>query len=203
MIFVLDTNALWKIRGLARLSQAIRARGLRLQVPALVHAERVAQMRRKHGSTFDIGFIQSFIDTHCIEVVSFDRTAAETYAERITKRYPHDSDWHAAKRERCATRFHIVADAGEACPATVDWFISRGHAASGELERVIVVTDDTGVEYDGADILSVDEAIAYVEALPTGTGAGGTGGGARETATQDGTSDSASQGEGNISGGAT
>lgn len=46
MIFVLDTNVLWKIQKLIRLAKAARLHGHGIEVPALAHAERLAQVRR-------------------------------------------------------------------------------------------------------------------------------------------------------------
>lgn len=163
MILVLDTNALWETRAVRRLAELVRKCGFRLQVPALVHAERVAQVRRTHGESFDIAVVQSFIDTHHIEVVGFDRACAERFAEDTWRRFPDAEKWHAAKRTKCATRFHVNADAGVACPSTVDWFIAYGHKAQG-TDRVVLVTNDGGTEFDGDDVLPLSKAIELVEA---------------------------------------
>lgn len=167
MIFVLDTNVLWETNGIRRLSRAIRANGFRLQVPALVHAERIAQARRKHGDKFDMSVIHSFIETHNIEVVPFDRGAAEQYAERVATRYPDDEAWHVAKRNRCAQRFQVSAAAGAACPATVDWFIAHGHPGGDVGERVVFVTNDRGSEHVDTGSLRLTDAIVLAEATMT------------------------------------
>src|SRR5205085_7902275 len=134
-----DNNALWETKLVRRLADLVRQRGFRLQVPALVHAERVAQVRRSHGASFDIAVVQAFIDTHNIEVVGFDRGCAERFVQEVCTTYPDADGWHAAKRTKCATRFRVNADAGQVCPATVDWFIAYGHGRAADArERVVL-----------------------------------------------------------------
>jgi hypothetical protein len=53
MIFVIDTNVLWMTDELAQLATVARRRSHRIAVPALAYAERLAQLRRQMGTTFD------------------------------------------------------------------------------------------------------------------------------------------------------
>jgi hypothetical protein len=156
MIFVLDTNVLWKPRRVARLADVARPRGHTVAVPALAHAERVAQLRREKGDDFDATDIDLFIQTHHIVILPFDQPTAERAAEALATRYPKPDHWHAARRARCATRFQILQpDVGEPCPATVDWYLMASYGSA----EYTVVTHDRRDEFEGMPVLGLDEAI--------------------------------------------
>ena len=63
MVFLLDTNVLFKLGFLRELAGVCRAGGHRLLVSALAHTERVFQLRRQHGSDFDPLIIQPLSDS--------------------------------------------------------------------------------------------------------------------------------------------
>lgn len=163
MIFVLDTNVLWKVQKLAKLASAARRRGHRVEIPALVHAERLAQVRRKiheEGKAFDPSLVEAFLKTHGLVVVPFDKEVAERCAESLAERYPTRDGWHDARRTRCASRFQGVQnEAGKACPATVDWYLHAPY----EAEPFVFVTLDGGGEHAGRGALSLDDAILRAE----------------------------------------
>lgn len=157
MIFVLDTNVLWKVRRLEQLAIVARRNGHRVAVPALAHAERCAQLRREKGAAFDPETIAAFLDTHKIAILPFGRRTAERVAVALAARYPSPDAWHAARRERCAARFRVaLAPGGETCPGTVDWYLA---APYGPPDHVLV-TLDGGVEFAGTDVISLDEALS-------------------------------------------
>lgn len=160
MIFVLDTNVLWKVGRVARLATLARRHGHQVTVPALAHAEHCAQLRRKHGAGFDPETISEFLTTHEIAILPFDRPTAERAAVGLATRYPRKDDWHAARRERCAARFQVAIDqGGQTCPATVDWYLA---APYGPPDHVMVTLDE-GAEFVGTGVISLDDALALAE----------------------------------------
>jgi hypothetical protein len=160
MIFVLDTNVLWKHGRIARLATLARRNGHRVVVPALAHAERIAQLRREHGADFDPEAIREFLTTHKIAILPFGRLTAERAAEALATRYSSPDHWHAARRERCAGRFQVVLDqGGQTCPGTVDWYLAAPYSPP----DYVVVTLDGGAEFAGMDVVSLDEALALAE----------------------------------------
>ena len=161
MIFVLDTNVLWKRERLSRLASAARRSGHEIQIPALVHAERVAQVRRERGAAFDPAFVGAFLQTHGLQVVPFDQEVAERCAEWLAQRYPSRDDWHEARRKRCEFRFQVAAtESGDSCPATVDWYLAASYTA----DPFVFVTLDGGAEWNGTEAVSLDQAIGLAEA---------------------------------------
>lgn len=159
MIFILDTNVLWKTAELGQLATVARRRSHRIEVPALAYAERLAQRRRQIGAAFDPAFFDAFFLTHGLHVVPFDKALAERCAESLAQRYPKKEHWHDARRARCASRFQMAqADAGQTCPATVDWYLAAPYAAP-----FVFVTLDGGSEFDGTGAVGLDSALRLAE----------------------------------------
>ncbi len=161
MIFILDTNVLWKRKKIAQLAVIAKKHAHHLQVPALVHAERLAQVRRdlqKDGKTFDQRVIDALLDTHGIEVVPFDRTVAERSALVLAGMFPSPDHWHEARRERCAHRFQVAQTntPGPVCPATIDWYLHASYATV----PATFVTLDGGLDFEGMQVVDLDRAIA-------------------------------------------
>lgn len=158
MIFVLDTNVLWQRREISRLAKVARDRNHRLEMSALVHAERLAQLRRQIPS-FDPAFFDEFVRTHDIRVVPFDRAAAEHCASILAGRYVSDQHWSDARRRRCVLRLRVEDPGGRPCPSTVDWFLHP------ELHGVdaVLVTNDGGAEFEGARAVTLNKAIELAE----------------------------------------
>jgi predicted nucleic acid-binding protein len=160
MIFVLDTNVLWKITKLIQLASAARRHGHRVEIPVLVHAERAAQLRREKGAAFDPAVIEAFIKTHGLTVAPFDKEVAERCAESLAERYSSKEGWHDARRRRCEARFQMAqAAAGRPCPATIDWYL----AASYTSPPFTFVTLDGNSEFEGTPAISLDSAIHLAE----------------------------------------
>jgi hypothetical protein len=163
MIFVVDTNVLWKTRELVRLAAAARRHGHRVEVPALAHAERLAQLRRQkrqEGKTFDPRIVEAFLQTHGLQVAPFDEELAERCAGSLAERYRSADEWHDARKRRCASRFQMVQDdAGKTCPATIDWYL---HAPYEAAPFVFVILDG-GSEFAGTGSFSLDAAIRRAE----------------------------------------
>ena len=88
--FFLDTNILFKRRFVSELSRQCDARSHRLCVSALVHMERVYQLRRQKGDGFDPAVVDAYISTHRIEIVPFDhgRACGKGRICRISLRHP-------------------------------------------------------------------------------------------------------------------
>ena len=163
MIFILDTNVLWKTRQLERLAAAARRHGHSVEVPALAHAERLAQIRRKNrqeGKTFDPSIVEAFLKTHEIRVAPFDRELADRCAASLADRYPSPDEWHNARRQRCASRFQMAQDdAGRPCPATIDWYLHAPYDAA----PFVFVTLDGGSEFTRTGAISLDAAVRRAE----------------------------------------
>jgi hypothetical protein len=159
MIFVLDTNVLWRTAEIGRLAIAAKRGGHSIAVPALAHAERLAQVRRERheqGKTFNPAMVEAFFRTHDLKVMPFDEAVAERCAESLARRYPKKEHWHDARRSRCASRFQVAQEGtGKACPSTVDWYL---HAPYGAAPYVFVTLDE-GVEFEGMGTISLDSAI--------------------------------------------
>jgi hypothetical protein len=158
MVFLLDTNVLFKLSFLRELSGVCRAGRHRLLVSALSHTERVFQLRRQHGSNFDPAIIQRFLDSHGIEILSFDRGEAEQVAAALGDSFDTHEAWSQAKWRRCArcTRCDAEPPTQPRCPATIDWFIARHRTG----EAVFLITDDKGEEFRGVQVLRPDAALA-------------------------------------------
>jgi hypothetical protein len=163
MIFVLDTNVLWRTAEIGRLATAAKRGGHSVAVPALAHAERLAQVRRERheqGKTFDPAMVEAFFLTHGLEVVPFDKAVAERCAESLAGRFPKKALWHDARRSRCASRFQVAQEGtGKACPATVDWYLHAPY----EGAPYVFVTLDEGVEFEGMGTIGLDSAIQRAE----------------------------------------
>lgn len=160
MIFVLDTNVLWKPKKLAQLASTARRHNHGIEIPALVHAERVAQLRRKKGADFDPAIIEAFIKTHKLKVTPFDKEVAERCARSLAERYSSREEWHDARRKRCETRFQVAqSDAGRSCPATIDWYLAASYSAA----EYVFVTGDGRSEFEGMQTVSLDRALQLAE----------------------------------------
>lgn len=85
------------------LSLQCRDHGHRLCVSALVHMERVYQMRRKKGEGFDPALVEAFIKTHEIEIIPFDRDAAEQVAQALATEFPTDDRGSEFTGVRCVS----------------------------------------------------------------------------------------------------
>lgn len=143
----LDTNVLWSGRQIRALCDLARLAGHQVVVPALVHAERIAQMRRERGSAFSEEAVESFLNTHNIRIEPFDRVDAERAANVLAVAFPTEDDWSAAKHSATSGRH----------PATTDFFIGAPLVDAGHT----FVSGDKGVEFRS---LKVDR-ITYQEAL--------------------------------------
>ncbi len=62
--FFLDTNVLFKVGFVRDLSRKCVDRRHRICVSALVHMERVSQLRREKGDAYDPAAVEAFIRTH-------------------------------------------------------------------------------------------------------------------------------------------
>lgn len=158
-----DTNFLRaraSFASLSRVSQKIRQANsvlapnateppIRIRISALVHEERVYQLRRqraKLGLPFRSEVIDEFLEQLGFKIEEFTRVDAEECAKHLFVQFPDDASWEAAKKSKGSTS------------ATIDWFIV-GHAVS---RKWLVVTNDGGPEWTG---LSKVSHVVWDEAL--------------------------------------
>ena len=144
----LDTNVLRSASQLITLSARARRAGYRVLVPALVHAERLAQMRREFGHRFDISAVNAFMDTNEIAVEPFDMVEAERASCALASAFPTDDRWHDAKKAAVQGRV----------PATTDFYIGAPLANT----QHPLVSGDKGYEFFSLSVTRVtyDQAIA-------------------------------------------
>lgn len=154
---VVDTAAIFNARRLLTWAGDIarmREGGstVRLVIPALVHAERLYQVRRQHAR-FDEAMVHAHIEVlrHAGAVFApFDVRAAEAMAGALCDRYATDEAWDAA---RGGSRHRRQS-------TTVDWFIAA-HA----LPDAVVVTADAGPEWTWVRCARPDDLTAVLGEL--------------------------------------
>lgn len=151
----LDTNVLWDPDDIKKLSRRARAGGYRVVVPALVHAERVAQMQRTFGSRFNIAEIEAFLKTHEITIEPFGQREAECASSVLAEAFPTDDDWHEAKRQALVSR----------TPATTDFFIGAPLVPT----QHPFVSGDTGYEFRSLSVrrITYEQALALFSEDPS------------------------------------
>lgn len=155
-----DTNALSGLRRLAALSEAVRRHserntsegraGIGMMVSTVAHAERLFDLKQDKRDRFDVGVILEGMRSLGISVAPFDARHALDTASRLGERYPSKDAWREAKRRRALHGLGLPAEQatpgnGKRCGMTADWHIG-GHARA---ETAILVTDDTGPEFEG------------------------------------------------------
>lgn len=166
MTLLVDTSVLYKPRRLRELCGAANSRGGRVVVPALVHAERLFQLHRKHGASFDPGEIRGFFEglAPVLTVEALDGPAAEELALHMGGSWRTDGDWRAAKREayrRCMGDPAAEPGTTRPCGAPLDLYL----VGLARPSRPIV-TVDRGPEWSCAPagcVLSLDEALRWLE----------------------------------------
>ena len=166
MTYLLDSSVLTPGR-LSALTIAAASRGTTLVIPALIHAERVFQLRRLHGTTFNATVIQSWFQSYAGVVViePLDVPAAESVASALHARYPVDADWRQAKcvaYHRCAGTQPPAGAGARRCGAPLDLYV----AALASPQRP-VITEDHGPEWGGApegSVLRYEEALLRLQA---------------------------------------
>jgi hypothetical protein len=149
MIFLVDTSVMTS-QYFRPLVEASAKHGHKVEVPALVYAERLFQLRRRRKGAFDPAEIRLWFDRFptTLSVPNLDPVAAESLAAALYARFPDDAAWLSAKRDawrRCLG--HKVTEepgANRQCGASVDLYI-LGLASP---ERP-VVTKDGGPEWKG------------------------------------------------------
>ncbi len=148
---VLDSNAVWgaKLLGLAdrvnlvNLGRPAESR-LTLCVPALVHAEHVAQERRRLGAAFRPAEPIQVLTRKNVTILSFEADDAELSAAAIVGWFPSKEDWRLAKGQRVAQALGVPCPPSvPPVPATLDWYLAAQSAGRGWW----MITDDRGHEF--------------------------------------------------------
>ena len=113
MTFLLDTSILNQLRNVEEFAEFCAARGHRIEIPALVHIERLFQLRREHGENFDESMIRSWFDRFesVVSVQPITTEFAELIATRLHGRVPTDPEWTVLKDDGHSLDAYIVATA--------------------------------------------------------------------------------------------
>ena len=118
---------------------------------AVVHHEKVFHLKRQFGEKFNPHIIVKALKSRGWQIDPYEIRHALATGEWIGNRYPTESAWHLAKKERSLRSLGLdpskveVEGTGRSCGATVDWLII-GHARA---EGCVLVSDDMGPEFAG------------------------------------------------------
>lgn len=156
MTFWLDTQLLWATDFLEEIAPLCARRGHRLSISPVVHAERIAQIRRRNQPT---GSYLARLEQFDIHVGSEERGHAEAAAEVLYSVYPDRDAWRRAALDMYARRLRvepILLGKNDTCTGAADPFIAA--FAVGRRDRF--VSEDFKEER-----LPHDLVISKVEAL--------------------------------------
>lgn len=151
---LLDTNVVFAHRAVGKISadvNRLNASGtdISLFVSAVVHAEKLFDLRQKHSATYDATAVSKSIRARGLKLLAFEERHADYTAELLARSFPKGDAWRAAKRKCCVDCLGLpdagasAPGKGTTCSATVDWLIA-GHALA---NGCILVTDDPGPEF--------------------------------------------------------
>jgi hypothetical protein len=140
------------------LALAARRRGASIEVlvPATSHIEVLLDLRQSTQARYDAAKVFEVLGHNEVTVVPLDLNAADRAAARLHAWFPTQTEWQDAKRKRLN-----IAGTGRA-PATIDWI-----TAAMCPEGAIVVTDDTGTEWRGCDVIGSAELEGILRRLAT------------------------------------
>jgi len=163
MIFLVDTSIITAGR-LRPLVERCAVHGHRVEVPALVHAEYLFQLRRDKGAGFDPTVVQVFFERYpgVLAVAPLDEGAADALAATLYQRFPTDDSWRAIKRSawrRCLGSTAAEDSASKRnCGASVDIYL----AGIASPERPIVTLDrqDEWQDWSPGSVLLYEQALA-------------------------------------------
>lgn len=108
-------------------------------------------LKRQFGEKFNPHIIVKALKSRGWQIDPYEIRHALATGEWIGNRYPTESAWHLAKKERSLRSLGLdpskveVEGTGRSCGATVDWLII-GHARA---EGCVLVSDDMGPEFAG------------------------------------------------------
>lgn len=169
MIFLADTSVL-DPGSLRKLVLALAPHRGILWVPALIHAERLFQLRREKGSAFNMVEIKTWFDTYgdVVKIQNLDQQLAESISVTLHSRFPDHDAWRKIKRTAYRRAMGVEAPENSgtrSCGAPLDLYI-----AALATPTAPVVTQDKGPEWDDAPpgaVISLKEALARLESLPS------------------------------------
>lgn len=169
MIFLVDTSIITGGK-LRRLLEQCAVNEHRVEVPALVHAEFLFQLRRKLGASFEEGASRALFDRFptTLSVQTLDPGAAAALAQALHARFGDDAAWLVAKRaawRRCLGQRNEAPEAQESqrkCGGSVDLYI----AGLATPQRPIVTADaqDEWRGWPAGTVLSFEDALQRAEA---------------------------------------
>jgi len=149
---VLDSNAVWGSRLLAladkvNLVNQKQPAGAQiiLCVPALVHAEHLAQLRRRLGDGFKPSEPRQILERKGVAVLHFTDEDAELAAGILARWFPSQDVWRLAKAGRLARALGVPCPSpAPRVPATLDWYL----ACQSEGRDWLMITDDQDQEFE-------------------------------------------------------
>lgn len=165
MKLLLDSNVLTPMH-LNELEPLAANKGIKLVVPALIHAEYVFQLKRRMAGRFDLNVVRTYFEVHqAIRVEALDQDRAEELAMALAQRFPDDAAWRRIKREayfRAVGQEPPAAVSNRRAGAPVDLYV----AALGTVDAPIV-TADKGPEWRGmpdGTVISYNDALRWIAA---------------------------------------
>lgn len=146
--FLIDSSVMTAGR-LRKLLEACAVNSHHVFVPALVHAECVFKLRRRHGSSYKPDLIDTwyvnFPDT--LKLAPLDRVSADALAESLFKQFPDEEKWKCAKREMWRHALGLpegLTPSSRRTVAPVDaYLVGLASPASP------IVSEDGGIEWTG------------------------------------------------------
>jgi hypothetical protein len=136
---------------------------LRLVVPVTAHTEKLMDLRQAKGRSYDAEEVRQGLADVGVEVLPLDEAAAESIAQRLCAWFPTRDAWQDAKWKRL--HGDAPRSANRRAPATIDWY-----TAALCPPDAIVVTNDTGAEFRGCEVIKSDALERVLRELAESTG---------------------------------
>ncbi|MDI1444748.1 hypothetical protein [Polyangium sp. 6x1] len=167
----IDTNCARSVADLTKIALLAREKGVTLVIHPQVYLERRRQMRVSTGAAFSPKRFDDFLEQLGIELakLELDQTRAAAWADTLYERYPTHAAWEQAKQRTLGgmLRKGFEVPPGD-MPMTTDWLISLLVEPDPSAR---VITSDLREEWralrEANRVLSLDEAMAWLEGLPT------------------------------------
>lgn len=171
VVLAVDTNidhaSPKNVIDLANQVNRLRFKGIKiyLVVPAIVVAEREAQVRREKKDKYDENIVRSFFKSKA-EIAPFDDSTAFLAAQWLATAIVTSDDWKNSKWKAFCEQFKSEAEIYQRLiqhpkriSMTTDWLIAAQAASQGW----IVLTEDKGKEWNNVMHISAIDAIKALE----------------------------------------